>query len=142
MPSVPSVSGLGERVRGLFHREPKPVVPPTVLIVDGNTKARASTARLVQSLGYEAVQTGSMNEALANLEQHDPRFVLLAFDLPDTNGLEALSSIREMDADLPVIMLAPNLWDNRVAEAMRKGAVAYLAPPFGPDDLREVFGRR
>jgi response regulator of citrate/malate metabolism len=38
-------------------------------------------------------------------------------------------------------MLAADLWDNRVAEAMRKGAVAYLARPFGMNDLREVFGR-
>jgi ActR/RegA family two-component response regulator len=26
-------------------------------------------------------------------------------------------------------------------EALRRGAVAYLARPFGPDDLREVLGR-
>ena len=39
-------------------------------------------------------------------------------------------------------MLTANLWDARAAEAMRKGAVAYLARPFGADDLREVFGRR
>jgi DNA-binding NtrC family response regulator len=46
-----------------------------------------------------------------------------------------------LDADLPVIMLAADLWDSRVAEAMRKGAVAYLARPFGADDLRELLGR-
>ena len=117
-------------------------MPPTVLIVDGNATTRQSTARLVQSLGYAVLQTGGINEAFAELERGDPRFVLLAFDLADTDGLEALTSIREMDANLPVIMLAPNLWDSRVAEAMRKGAVAYLAPPFGADDLRELFGRR
>jgi DNA-binding NtrC family response regulator len=129
-------------VRGLFHREPKPVVPPSVLIVDGNASSRQSLARLVESLGYEALQTGGITDAFAQLEQREPRFVLLAFDLADTDGLQALTQIRETDADLPVIMLAPNLWDNRVAEAMRKGAVAYLAPPFGAGDLRELFGRR
>ena len=30
----------------------------------------------------------------------------------------------------------------RVAEAMRQGAIAYLAKPFNQDDLREVLGRR
>jgi DNA-binding NtrC family response regulator len=139
---VPSVSGLGERVRSLFHREPKEVVPRTILIVDANASERQSTARLVRALGYEPFETAGLAEAVAHLEEHDPECVLLGFDLADGNGLDALARIRELDADLAVIMLAPNVWDTRAAEAMRHGAVAYLARPFGADDLRELLGRR
>ncbi|HEY1296334.1 MAG TPA: response regulator [Chloroflexota bacterium] len=139
---MPSVSELGHRVRGWFHRESKPVTPRTILIVDGDSKNRQSTARLVDSLGYESVQCGGVGPALKQLEEHDPSFVLLGFDLEDASGLDALAQLRELDPDLSVIMLAPNLWDNRSADAMRKGAVAYLARPFGADDLREVLGRR
>ena len=39
-------------------------------------------------------------------------------------------------------MLAADLWDTRVQEAMRRGAIAYLPRPFGADDLRELLGRR
>jgi DNA-binding NtrC family response regulator len=139
---VPSVRELGQRVRGLFQREPKAVVPRTILIVDGNTSNRQSTARLVQSLGYQPLQTKGIAEAIQQLEGQDPEFVMLAFDLDDSPGLDALTRLRELDPDLTVIMLAPNLWDGRVAEAMRKGALAYLARPFGLDDLRELLGRR
>lgn len=142
MPSVPSFSGIREKVGGWLHREPKPVVPRTILIVEGNARSRQSTARLIDSLGYQALQTSSVGEALKQLEEQDPEFVLLGFDLDDATGLDALKQIRELDADLPVIMLAADLWDARTAEAMRQGAVAYLARPFGVDDLREVFGRR
>jgi DNA-binding NtrC family response regulator len=142
VPSVPSVSNLGQRVRGLFHRESKPVVPRSILIVDRNASERQSTARLVESLGYQSLQTTSIAEALKQLEEQDPDFVLLGFELEDSTGIEALDSIRELDPELGVIMLAPNLWDSRVAEAMRKGAIAYLAKPFGADDLRELLGRR
>jgi two-component system response regulator AtoC len=138
---VPSVNDLGQRVRGWLHREPKPVVPRTILIVDGNSQHRRSTARLVESLGYQALQCTGIGAALRLLEEQDPAFVLLGFDLEDAAGLDALTRIRELDADLPVIMLAADLWDSRVAEAMRKGAVAYLARPFGADDLRELLGR-
>ena len=141
MPSVPSVSEFGQRVRGLFHRESKPVLPPSILIVDGNSTNRQSTARLVESLGYQPLQTTGVGAALKQLQEQDPDFVLLGFDLDDASGLDALTQIREVDSDLAVIMLAPNLWDTRVAEAMRKGAIAYLARPFGPDDLRELLGR-
>ena len=128
-------------MRGLFHRESKPVLPPSILIVDGNSTNRQSTARLVESLGYQPLQTTGVGTALKQLQEQDPDFVLLGFDLDDASGLDALTQIREVDSDLAVIMLAPNLWDTRVAEAMRKGAIAYLARPFGPDDLRELFGR-
>lgn len=115
---------------------------PTVLIVDRDTKDRASTAGLVESLGYRTAHASTVADALNQLEQDDPAFVLLGFELDDATGLEALASIREIDRDLPVIMLAADLWDARVPEAMRQGAVAYLARPFGANDLREVFGRR
>jgi len=72
----------------------------------------------------------------------DPEFVLLGFELADASGLDALAQIREQDAELPVIMLAADLWDARAADAMRQGAVAYLAHPFGADDLRELLGKR
>lgn len=140
--SVPSVSSLGERVRGLFQREPKSVKPKTILIVEGNANYRQATARLVQSLGYEPVQSAGLSQAMGLLADQDPEFVLLGFDLDDSNGLDALTQIHALDDSLGIIMLAPNVWDGRVADAMRKGAIAYLARPFGANDLRELFGRR
>jgi DNA-binding NtrC family response regulator len=116
-------------------------VPRSILIVKGDAAGRRSSARLVESLGYQALQTSSIADALKQLEDQDPEFVLLGFDLDDASGLEALKQIRELDPELPVIMLAADLWDARTAEAMRQGAVAYLARPFGVDDLREVLGR-
>jgi CheY-like chemotaxis protein len=127
-------------VRGWFHREPKLVVPRTILILDGNATNRQSTARLVETLGYSVVQTPSLAEALDQLQEQGPEFVLLAFELDDATGLDALRKIRAVDSDVPVIMLAADLWDRRVPEAMRQGAVAYLAKPFDQDDLRELLG--
>lgn len=118
------------------------MVPRTILIVDGNATNRQSTVRLIQSLGYQALVSRGVAEALAQLKEQDPEFVLLAFDLEDGAGLEALGPIREVAPQIPVIMLAPDLWDSRSAEAMRRGAIAYLARPFGVDDLRELLGRR
>ena len=144
MPTLPSVNDLRARVRGWMQREPKVVTPRSILIVDGNAPHRESTARLVESLGYQALRTPSIGEAIAQLEDPDldPELVLLAFDLDDATGLDALAQIRALDPDLAVIMLAADLWDTRVQEAMRRGAIAYLPRPFGADDLRELLGRR
>ena len=142
MRSVPRVTDLRQKVRGWLSREPKPIVPRGLLIIDANATRRSSTAQLVERLGFQALQTAALAEALKILDEQDPEFVLLDFDLKDAVGLEALAQIRAVEPAIPVIMLAPNLWDSRVAEAMRQGAVAYLAAPFGLDDLRELLGRR
>jgi CheY-like chemotaxis protein len=139
---MPSAIDLRDRVRGWLRREPKVVVPRTILVVDGNTTNRQATARVVESLGYQALQTPGIADAIKQLETQDPHFVLLGFDLDDSGGLEALHQLRELDPDLSIIMLAADLWDNRAAEAMRRGAVAYLARPFSRDDLRELLLRR
>ncbi len=110
--------------------------------MDGDAAGRQSTARLVESLGYQPLQTPGIADALKVLDEEDPDFVLLGFDLADATGLDALGQLRQVDPELSVIMLAPNVWDARTADAMRKGAVAYLARPFGSDDLRELLGRR
>ena len=127
-----------QRLRGLFHREPRVVVPRSILVVDSNQSDRESTVRSVESLGYEAIQAASVADALRELETRDPTCVLLAFDLNDSSGLDALGQVREMDANLPIIMLTQDWRDARTAEAMRRGAIAYLAKPFSQDDLREL----
>ena len=139
---MPRVADLRQKVRGWLSREPKPVVPRLLLIIDANAARRSSTAQLVERLGFQALQTAVLAEALKILDEQDPEFVLLDFDLQEVAGLDALAQIRALDDSVPVIMLAPNLWDSRVAVAMRQGAIAYLANPFGIDDLREILGRR
>jgi DNA-binding NtrC family response regulator len=136
MPSVKS------RLTGWLRREPKVVVPRSILVVDSNTNDRRATAGRVSRLGYEALEANSAAEAVRQLEEHDPEFVLLAFDLSDAHDLQGLEKVRDVAPEVPVIMLAPNYHDARAAEAMRRGALAYLGKPFGQDDLRELLTRR
>jgi len=136
-----SVSGVRSKLSGWFHRERKEAAPRTILIVDSNTADRRATAGRIVGLGYQALEATSAAEAVTQLEQHDPEWVLLAFDLSDAHDMERLERIRELAPEVQVIMLAPTYYDARAAEAMRRGAVAYLGKPFGQDDLRELLTR-
>ena len=139
---MPSVAALRERVRGWFRREAAPAGPREVLIAEADDKERRALLRMVRAMGYSPVEAAGTAEALRLLEEHFPECVLLAFDLDDGTGLDALSQVRETAPELPVVMIARDYHDGRTVEALRRGAVAYLARPFGPDDLREVLGRR
>jgi two-component system response regulator RegA len=132
---------LRERVRGWLRRPPRSTTPRTVLIAEADAAARRSLAGMVQRLGYVALEAGSAADALRLLESIDPDLVLLALEVDQGGGLEALDQVREVAPEVPVVMLAADWRDGRTAEAMRRGAVAYLARPFGADDLREVLAR-
>ena len=136
-----SVAELRDTIRGWFRRTPKEVAPRTILIVDANTSDRQSMVRTVAGLGYQALEARTTEDALRLLEEQFPDCVILAFDLGDEDGLAALDRIREMAPETPVIMLTADWRDSRTAEAMRRGAVAYLAKPYGRDDLRELLLR-
>jgi CheY-like chemotaxis protein len=132
-----------DKVKGWirWRHEPKIVAPRTILIVDSNANDRRTTADSVARLGYQALEAGTVAAALKQLEQHKPACVLLAFDLRDAKGLSGLKRIREVEPNIEIVMLARDWHDGRTAEAMRQGAVAYLAKPFSQNDLRELLAR-
>ena len=133
--------GLGGQLKGFikFQRTPKTVEPRSILIVDGNAEDRRSTARRVSRIQYKPIEAANADEALDKLTETRPDCVLLAMDLPGRSGLDLLTELRQLQPDLEVVMLTRDWHDGRSAEAMRRGAVAYLAQPFSQDDLRELL---
>jgi CheY-like chemotaxis protein len=126
-------------LRDRFRRSPARRDTHTILIVDGSPEDRRSTRRVVEQLGYRAVEAADGDEASRQAAAERPAWVLLAVDLPGKSGLDVLLELRAAYPELGIIMLAPNWRDTRTAEAMRRGAVAYLAKPFGANDLRELL---
>lgn len=138
---MPVLVDLRQKLRGLMHRPPaRPPEMRSILIVDPNAEDRRRTARRVTRMQYRALEAASAEEALDKLaDGAPPNCVLLSMDLPDRPGLELLTELREAAPDLEVVMLTRDWRDSRTADAMRRGAVAYLAKPFSQDDLREVL---
>lgn len=70
---------------------------------------------------------------------HVPDLVVLDRMMPGLEGLSVLKNMREEEStqDIPVIILSARKQERDIAEAMKRGAQAYLAKPFIPDDLME-----
>jgi CheY-like chemotaxis protein len=138
------MAALQKNVRGWFTRESAPHAPPRpILIVDPDATQRQSAARAATGLGYVTTEATTSAEAVQVVEDQDPVCVLLAFDLGGgEDGMAALATLRDVAPELPIIMLARTYREPRTSEALRRGALAYLARPWGPDDLREILPRR
>src|SRR5689334_13117514 len=117
-----------------------------VLIIDDETAIRESLEALLELEGYDVASAETAEEGLARLAERPYDLVLLDYALPDRNGLEVLTELRERDPLLPVIMITAYGTVENAVNAMRQGATNFLQKPWDNEklvaDVRAIIGKR
>jgi DNA-binding response OmpR family regulator len=106
-----------------------------VLIIDDEAGLRTTLARILQKIGCSAMGAQNGGEALSLLSNSTFDLVFLDLWLPDMDGLQILSEIRNMDNKIPVILLTAHGSMDSALKAMRLGATDYLIKPVNPEQL-------
>jgi len=107
-----------------------------ILVVDDSEGIRGYLANLLELRGYEVDTVEDGRRALALLEGGAaPDVILLDVMMPGVDGVETLRRIRELDADVPVVMLSVVGKASTIVESMQLGAADYLNKPFEEEDL-------
>ncbi len=112
-----------------------------VLIVDDDRRTRRVLQILVEGLGFESQAFESADEALAALEQESAALVLTDLRMPGTDGIEFMRRLRGLDERVPVIVLTAFGTVEAAVEAMKLGAVDFVAKPFDVDRLELMIQR-
>src|SRR5262249_57630312 len=106
-----------------------------VLVVDADRIGARMVESLLTEQGYTVVTAESADAALAEIELQLPDLLLLDVNLPEINGFELYTQLRERGLDIPVIFLtAKGEIDDRV-QGLTMGPHDYIAKPFQPPDL-------
>src|SRR5437870_2635426 len=106
-----------------------------VLVVDDERKMRRLLQILLERMGIDSVAAESGEEALDRFQAEKIDLVLTDLKMPGMSGLELLARVRELDADVPVIVLTAYGTVQTAVEAMKLGAFDYVLKPF---DLEAV----
>lgn len=87
--------------------------------------------------GYDVVLATDGSTAVERFRQADPPFDLVILDLmlPSTSGYDACRSIREVDKDVPVLVLSARRLSNDKAQAFDCGTDQYMTKPFALPEL-------
>lgn len=107
--------------------------PLTVLLVDDDSGARRSLVELLAHAGYTVLEAATAADARRVAEQQEPALAVLDLVLPDGDGLSLLSELRACWPALPAIVVTAYVEPRSIVEAMRRGAVDYLAKPVDPE---------
>jgi DNA-binding NtrC family response regulator len=80
-------------------------------------------------------------EAVRLLQQAQPAVVLSDLRLPEGDGFGVLRAAKEIDADIPVIVMTAYGSIEDAVAAMKEGAMDFLAKPVDPDHLLLLVNR-
>jgi len=109
--------------------------PRTILVVDDEASQRDLLGGFVESLGFGVCEAASAEEAIEIIRRQPPDMVLLDVRLPGLSGIAALPAIREIAAELPVLLVTAHADLRQAVAAMKGGADDYLAKPIDLDEL-------
>src|SRR6266404_5380989 len=114
---------------------------PTLLVVDDEPSILTAFRRAFRDWPLNLVTAETAYDGLALAREHHPDVIILDVRLPDMSGLEALRSLRALDARSPVIFITGKSTTDTAIEAMKLGAYDYLLKPLELPQLRQVIDR-
>lgn len=108
----------------------------TILLVEDDRFFREMYADLLKNEGYQVDSASCGSDAFAMLARK--RYALVVTDLvmPDINGLDILSRVRESYPTMDVIMVTGNANLESAIFALKHGARDYLVKPVNPDEFK------
>src|SRR5215831_7050594 len=114
---------------------------PPVLVVDDEKNMRASLKTVLSSERYDVRAVESAEAAMALLAQEDFLMVITDARLGGMSGYDFLAKARSRWPDLPMLMITAYATPKLAVEAIKAGAVDYLAKPFAPEELLHAVAR-
>ena len=105
-----------------------------ILICDDEKDIVSALKIYLSSEGYETLEAYTGKEALALLETQEIHLVLLDIMMPEMDGLQALSLLRET-YNLPVILISAKSEDTDKILGLNVGADDYVTKPFNPVEV-------
>jgi DNA-binding response OmpR family regulator len=106
-----------------------------ILVVEDEVPIRKLIVFNLQRSNYEVIEAGGGKEAVKLVQEHSPSLVLLDLMLPDMDGFEICSKLRENYPNLPIVIVSARGQDMEKIMGLELGADDYIVKPFNPLEL-------
>jgi two-component system nitrogen regulation response regulator NtrX len=114
-----------------------------ILVVDDEADIRDLVSGLLEDEGHSVRVASNSDEALAAIRARKPSLAILDIWMQGggLDGLELLEVVKEIDPDLPVVMISGHGNIETAVTALKRGAYDFIEKPFKSDRLVVVVER-
>ena len=106
-----------------------------LLIVDDDIVVRDSLGKWFESEGFDVTIAAGAPPALEILSHDRFDLALVDIKMPGVDGIELQAKLRQIDPDMPVIIMTGYASVETAVRALKNGAYDYITKPFDPDEL-------
>lgn len=107
---------------------------PAILVIEDELPMRRVLRTALGSEGYQIWEASSKNEGLSLFGKRAPQAILLDLGLPDGNGFEVITSVRER-SEIPIVVISARGGERDQVMALDSGANDYVTKPFREAEL-------
>lgn len=116
----------------------QPGNPPKAraVIADDSKTMRQLLASILEHENIEVVgQASDGAEAIDMTLVQQPDIVCLDIEMPNVDGLQALTQIKELGLETKILIISSSADKNNVVKAVQMGALGYILKPYQPDQV-------
>ena len=106
-----------------------------ILIVDDEQPIRESLSGLFEDEGYLVSTSASGEEAVARFRKNPADCVFLDIWMPGIDGLETMARLKQINPDVPIIMMSGHATIDTAVKATKQGAFDFIEKPFSLEKL-------
>jgi DNA-binding NtrC family response regulator len=114
---------------------------PKILVVDDEKHICAALGALVKAEGFKPLLASDGYSALKIVRSDSPDVMLVDFKMPEMDGMEVMRQAKDLDPDIPVVILTAFAKIHGAVKAIKAGAHDYLSKPFDNDEVIRVIHR-
>jgi len=111
------------------------VTMSSILVIDDKESMRKMMAQTLIEEGYTVETAATGPEGIEKAKVKDFDLVITDLKMPDMDGLEVLSTLKDISSDTAVIVMTAYGTIESAVSAMKKGAVDFITKPFDTDHM-------
>ncbi len=112
---------------------------PTVLVVDDDTGLQSMFKLFLKKQGFSRIVVGTGREAITALQKQKFDLCFLDLQLPDFTGDEVYTQAKELQPELPIVIITGYPDSHMLDNILNHGAVTVLKKPLEVEKLQQAL---
>lgn len=114
---------------------------PSLMLVDDDAAFCSVLAHALTKRGYTVRTAHNADEGMVLATEESPEYAVVDLKMPGSSGLDMVKRLHELDPNVCIVILTGYASIATAVEAIKLGAIHYIAKPADADDVVAAFSR-